>query len=64
MLRRYYNNELDLAFRADCNRAVNWTRFVALLISILAVPLATAQDASSKSEESTSTMSERERHGL
>jgi YD repeat-containing protein len=62
MLRRYYNNELDLAFRADCNRAVNWTRYVALLISILAVPLATAQGASSK--ESTSTMSEREQHGL
>jgi len=56
MLRRYYNNELDLA------RAVNWTRYVALLISILAVPLATAQGASSK--ESTSTMSEREQHGL
>jgi len=61
-MRRYYNNELDLAFRADCNRVVNWTRFVALLISILAVPLATAQGASSK--ESTSTMSEREQHGL
>jgi hypothetical protein len=43
-------------------KAVDRTKFVVLLISVLSVPLATAQVKSS--EESTSTMSEREQHGL
>jgi hypothetical protein len=43
-------------------KVVNWTKFVILLISILAVPLAKAQIISST--ESPATMSEREQHGL
>jgi YD repeat-containing protein len=43
-------------------KVVNWTELIILLISILTVPLAPAQVTSSR--ESTSTMSEREQHGL
>ncbi|MGA9390082.1 MAG: hypothetical protein WBV69_06510 [Candidatus Sulfotelmatobacter sp.] len=41
---------------------MNWTRFVVLLISVLAVPLTTAQVTAPK--ESTATKSEREQRGL
>jgi hypothetical protein len=43
-------------------KVVNWTKFVILLISILAVPLAKPQVTSST--ERPSTMSDREQHGL
>ena len=51
-----------MAFQTDCNGAVNWTRFVVVLISVLAVPLTTAQVTTPK--ETTATMSEREQHGF
>jgi YD repeat-containing protein len=51
-----------MACSAFSNKLVKWTKPLILVISILAVPLTTAQIA--PSEESSATMSEREQRGL